>query len=272
MERKRNIEALKKLLKEKKETMNAYAGLSRFLMSKGISRALAEEILVEVALPPTHEPLCHLTALKEALAKKMSAAGELNFPKKLALVGPTGVGKTTMVVKLAAHYQKQGKKIGLFSLDEEKKEQLRFFAKRWDIQLYDQVEEADTDLLLIDTPGRNVYQPMCVDELGVELAQWPDIEVLLTLSASTKDVDLYGAIHQFSVLSPSSIAFTKLDETLANGVLVNVANKAPIPLRFVAYGYPLPGEIHLANPVEITHKILTDMNSEEFNYLRQLTL
>lgn len=128
------------------------------------------------------------------------------------------------------------------------------------------------DLVLIDTEGCNYYQPNRIDGLGELLAECGEVKKLLTLSAATKDVDIYGAIHQFSPLEPTGLVFTKLDETLASGALLNVTQKTSLPIHYIAHGYPLPGNIELASAKEITKKILADFNHQEFQFLRQLIM
>lgn len=263
------VDEIKKRLKQRKESSDAYVALSRYLVSKGVARTLAEKMTVEFSQGGEE-----ISALKNSLVRHIHTAGELSFPKRLAVVGPTGVGKTTMVLKLADHYRKAGKDIALLALDEEKGgafAQLEKYAKQWEIPLYEAPAQVEAELVLIDTTGCNFYQPNRVDQLGEQLATYGDLEILLTLSAASKDVDLYGAVHQFSPLCPTSLAFTKLDETLASGVLINVSAKTDIPIRYIAYGYPLPGEVQLADSHQIVHKILTDFNNDEFNYIRQLT-
>lgn len=245
------------------------SGLARFLISKGVARGIAEEIAEDF-----WQNGRKLGSLKQSLVKRIQIAGELSFPRRVALVGPTGVGKSTILLKIADFYRKQAKNVSIVALDLEKGgafAQLERYTSQWDMPLYESLESAEGDLILIDTTGCNFYQPNRVDQLGEQLVACGEVEILLTLSAAAKEVDLYGAIHQFSPLCPTSLAFTKLDETLASGVLINVSSKTDIPIRYIAYGYPLPGEIQLADAQEITHKILTDFNQEEFHYLRQLT-
>lgn len=270
MERKGHVAEIKRRLQERKESYDSYLALIRFLVSKGVARPLAEKITLDFSAESRE-----LSSLKESLVKQIRTAGELLFPNRLALVGPTGVGKTTTLLKLADYYLKREKRVAIVALDQEKGgayNQLEKYATQWKIPLHKSIDAAEGDLVLIDTSGCNFYQPNQIDLLGEQLAACGEVEVLLTLSAATKDVDLYGAIHQFSSLCPTSLAFTKLDETLASGVLINVSAKTDFPIRYIAYGYPLPGEIQLADPYEITHKILTDFNQDEFNKIRQLTL
>lgn len=270
MERKKNVAEIQRLCRKKREQTAIYNSLVNFLVSKGIQRSIVESITDNLSCDNNE-----LFNLKKSLVQKIRTTGELAFPSVLALVGPTGAGKSTTLIKLAELYSKQGKKVAIVSLDLEKKgafAQLEHHAKQKNVPIHNSMREARGDLVLIDTSGCNFYQPHRVEELGEQLSTCGQVEILLTLSAATKDVDIYGAIHQFSSLCPSSIAFTKLDETLAGGILINVSSKTDLPIRYISYGYPLPGEIELADPYKIVHKILTDFNQEEFNYIRQLTL
>lgn len=261
-----NVSEIKRLMAERKEGIHATA---RFLISKGICAMLADEISLELT-----EDGKEIIRLKEKIMHRLRVTGELCFekPRKLVFVGPTGVGKTTALMKLASHYLEQNKKVALMTLDEGKKSVLEKWAEVQKIPFFTAIPQDFFDLFLIDTEGCNFYQPNRVEALGEKLATCvSEAEVLLTLSASAKEVDLYGAVHQFSPLKPSSLVFTKLDETLASGVLVNVCAKTDIPIRYISYGYPLPGNIQVADVKLITHKILTDFNKEEFQLLRQLS-
>jgi flagellar biosynthesis GTPase FlhF len=270
MERKKNVAEIKRLIQEKKEAADTHFSLTRFLISKGVARPIAEKISLAFS-----QEGCALSSLKESLVKEIHTAGELVFPARLALVGPTGVGKTTTLLKLADHYRKKNKTVAIAALDFEKGgayAQLQRYADEWGVALHTSLDQAQGDLILIDTTGCNFYQPFRVDRLGDQLSAWGPVDILLTLSASTKEVDIYGAIHQFSPLRPSSLAFTKLDETLSSGILINVSAKTDLPIRYITFGYPLPGEVQLADPYKITHKILTEFNQKEFNHIRHLSL
>lgn len=252
------------------ERKGAMSALTGFLISKGISASLADEISLELS----HEGK-EIFDVKEKIMQYLRVTGELSFekPRTLMLIGPTGVGKTTTLMKLASHYMRQKKKVALVSLDEEKRSGLEKWAAVRHIPYFLTPPSAlSVDLLLIDTEGCNFYQPNRIEALGEQLAVYGEgAEVILTLSAAAKEVDLYGAVHQFSPLSPSSLAFTKLDETLTAGVLVNVCAKTDMPIRYISFGYPLPGDLQIADVKYITHKILTDFNKEEFQVLRQLS-
>ncbi len=214
------------------------SAIVRFLLSKGIARPYAEEIAAEsVDLYPNHSSCLGIDSLGPSITKRIRSSSSMTFPAKIALVGPTGVGKSTTITKLRAYFNAK-----------------------------------DQDVTFIDTCGCNFYEPNRVDQIGEELSAHDNLTILLTLSATAKDVDIYGAIHQFSPLRPSGLLFTKLDETLSSGVILNVCLKTDLPIYFIAYGYPLPGYIEAADPEKITRKILTDHNTEEYQFLRQLIM
>lgn len=259
---KKNAAEIKRLFQERQGATQA---LLRFLIAKGISSTIAEEMVSEEGRG--------LQKIQDVLAAKLKVTGELSFtvPHKLVFVGPTGVGKTTTLMKLATFYKNKGKKVALITLDEDKKQSLHAWADKGGIAVKE-IAEGDEELFLIDSEGCNFYLSDRVDVLGGRIAELgAGVEVILTLSAAAKEVDLYGAVHQFSSLCPASLLFTKLDETLASGVIMNVMAKTDLPIRYVAYGYPLPGEVEVAHPQMIVHKILTDFNKSEFHFLRQLT-
>lgn len=278
IERKSNIAAIRQRLSQRHE-----AELARFLMAKGIAHSIAEEISKDVAVSSLNES-SRFDLLHTALSSRLHTCAGFDLktpaPHSIALVGPTGIGKTTTVLKLTSLFGVQGnKKVGLISMDAEKGgafEQLEKYALRWNIPLVAGWEArgdlGHCDLIFIDTTGCNFYEPNHVEYLADRLSSTKNVEIHLTLSAAAKDVDLFGAIHQFSPLPIKSLIFTKLDETLALGVLINICEKVDIPISYVAYGYPLPGEIQAADAKEITRKILVEKNEQEFHFLRQLSI
>lgn len=271
--KKNQLAEIKRLIQERRLLQQSYCAVTHFLVTKGVSKTLAEEIGLELTCQQNE-----LRHLKESLQKRIHTKPEIpvSASRQMALVGPTGVGKTTTILKLANYYQQLGKKVEIVCLDRIKGgafSQLEEYVEKKGIALHKDFYKLGLyDLLLVDTAGVNFYQPNQVDKIGEELAQRGEIEILLTLSLATKEVDLCGAIHQFSALGLSGLTFTKLDETLSPGVLLNICAKTDLPIRYVSCGYPLPGEIWPGDKEWITHKILVDLNEEVFQKLRNLTV
>jgi flagellar biosynthesis protein FlhF len=274
--RKENVALIKKIIQERIHATKAFSELIYFLKGKGVSGSVVETLIEEMKHFQGQKEW--LVILNELLARKIKTSGGFSFtkhPKKIALVGPTGVGKTTVCLKLADLYRRK-MKVALLSLDCEKGgafAQLEQHATKWSLPIFRQISELNDqtfDLLLIDTSGCNTYEAGGVFKLGKMLSVIPETEVHLILSAAAKEVDLYGAIHQFSALNCQSILMTKWDETLTSGVVANFGEKVDLPISYMAYGYPLPGKIEPAHSTEIAHKILTDLNSEHYQFLRRL--
>jgi len=181
-------------------------------------------------------------------------------PCVVALLGPTGVGKTTTTAKLAAHHrlQKQ-KRVGLVTMDTTRvggSEQLQAYANIIDVpcvvaQTPHDVAEAISayaayDLVLIDTPGRTAADSTGLADLRVLLDAARPHETHLLVSATTRRVDLWETARGFQPLSPGRIAFTKLDETTAFGDILNFADHTQLPLSYFSTGQTVPDAIEVA--------------------------
>jgi flagellar biosynthesis protein FlhF len=276
--------------------INDTVGSIRFLVAKGLDYFIAQEIeddlnkqfgKVDMTVPSKQRTV-RLNALKKALAGKIETAGPILLKEKktttVAIVGPTGVGKTTTLIKIASRYTEQlKKKVGIISLDTTKtgaQEQIRTLAYRIGCPILTasstfELEQAvetfqDRDLVLIDSAGRSQYHWQEVDDLADMLSVVNDLNTILVISATTKDLDAFGTIHEFSRLSIDSVAFTKLDESIAHGVLVNVCEKMKVPLSYLAMGQDVKSDLKIADRDAIARSILTQHNTQEFNTIRQL--
>ncbi|MGK0183944.1 MAG: flagellar biosynthesis protein FlhF, partial [Halioglobus sp.] len=271
-------------------------GSVRFLISKGISRDIAVQIEQELnsrfgpvdITVPSPERIGRLNELKNELARRIFAAGPITLqndrPTVAALVGGTGVGKTTTLVKIAAQYAGElKKKVAVITLDLEKVgalEQMQALLMPHGIALASaesgyQLQRAvasfaDCDLILIDTAGRSQYNWQQVDDLVEVLSHIDDLQVYLTMSATTKDLDVYGIIQQFAILDVDSFIFTKLDETIGQGILVNVCQKTKKPIRYLTMGNRVPQDLKIADPADIARKLLVQHNSREFQAIRNM--
>lgn len=188
----------------------------------------------------------------------------------VALVGPTGVGKTTTLAKLAAHHALvAGKRVAMVTLDTVRVgaiEQLRTYAEITGLPSYVATSPAemaeilerlqDFDLVLLDTAGRNPRDEMRMSELErFWAARRPD-EVHLVLSATTRYADALEIVERYRGPGFDRLLFTKLDETSHHGLLLNLAVAAQRPLSYVTTGQNVPEDIAAARAGDLAKLIL----------------
>ncbi|CAM2009358.1 flagellar biosynthesis protein FlhF [Acanthopleuribacter pedis] len=181
-------------------------------------------------------------------------------PRVMALVGPTGVGKTTTLAKLAAYAHLQaGSEVVLITLDTYRiaaVEQLKTYAKIMEIPVQVALNSSelrhaiqfhqDKALILIDTAGHSQRDEIGMDNLMQFFGNQEDIEVHLVLSATTKSADLNDIVTRFAPLQPDYLLFTKLDETSQYGSLFTQMIKASRPVSFVTTGQNVPEDFEFA--------------------------
>ncbi|MBW2187298.1 MAG: AAA family ATPase, partial [Deltaproteobacteria bacterium] len=194
--------------------------------------------------------------------------------KRLALIGPTGVGKTTTIAKLAAAFLLAGgKRVAMVTIDTYRiaaVEQLKVYGEIMNLPVEvvmsaDQLRDvlarhSNKDLILIDTAGRSPKDDVSLNELQNFLDVDPAIEPHLVLSATTRERDLYETYSRFSALSPKSLLMTKLDECESLGVLLNIHLRNNCPLSYLANGQKVPEDLVLADAESVSALILE--NSE----------
>lgn len=196
-----------------------------------------------------------------------AAAG--SGPQFAAFVGPTGVGKTTTIAKLAAELSLKAKKrVGLISVDSFRigaVEQLKTYAaimglpclpafSHQDLRLA--VEKmARLDIILIDTAGHSHLDEERMQQLQAVLGGHGPIASHLVLSTATNRLDLQEAASRFAVFRPCSYVFTKLDETRQRGVIIDQAETLRLPISYITTGQKVPEDIHPATRQTILRQL-----------------
>jgi flagellar biosynthesis protein FlhF len=187
-----------------------------------------------------------------------------------ALVGPTGVGKTTTLAKLAAYAQLHLKqKVALLTLDTYRMaavDQLQQYAQILQVPLHvaltvEDLRSAlrfyqDRALVLIDTPGHSPKDTDTLNQLRGLLDELPEVETHLVLSATTKPRDLAEIALRYEPLRPTRLLFTKLDETSTYGPILSTLARVKKPLSYLGTGQEVPDALELATSRRVADLIL----------------
>lgn len=192
-------------------------------------------------------------------------------PFLFLVVGPTGVGKTTTIAKIASHAMIQQKlKIGLINLDTYKVaafNQMSTYAQILNVPFRtvstsEELQSAladfkSLDLVLIDTTGRSQRDIESLEEMSqlIKTIEQP-VQTHLVLSASTRDTELYDCAKRFSIFKPTTLIMTKLDEARIYGAVHNASQRAKLPLSWFTVGQRVPEDIEIASPERVAALIL----------------
>lgn len=226
---------------------------------KDFSRLLAEkESVLTVPKRATASPATTARQWRDNIIKKVQAipvnSTGNDAPAIIALVGPTGVGKTTTAAKLAAWYHiQEGKKVTLLSMDCYRigaTDQLRTYARIMRLPCEvairkKDLEQAvarhqDADIIIIDTAGKSPYDTSHIDELLHWFTDIASIQPLLVVSATTKKEDLRQIVEVYDPLTPQSLVLTKLDETRTYAHLCQQVVASDIPVGYLSMGQRVP--------------------------------
>ncbi|MBI2567111.1 MAG: flagellar biosynthesis protein FlhF [Candidatus Schekmanbacteria bacterium] len=211
--------------------------------------------------------------IRQALTQHVSVSGPLRTrggkgPTALALVGPTGVGKTTTLAKLAARFALCKRlRISFVTVDTYRVaavEQLQVYARilgvpvdvarsRADLESI-MAARRDRDLILIDTAGRSPRDER-IGELA-KILEAPGVEKWLVTAATTKAEDYQLVASAFRCLEPSRLILTKVDETTSPGFFVNSLMASGLPLSYVTTGQNVPDDIEAATLKDICNRLL----------------
>jgi flagellar biosynthesis protein FlhF len=188
----------------------------------------------------------------------------------VALVGPTGVGKTTTIAKLAANYRLREKlRVGLITVDTYRVaavEQLRTYADIIDLPMEvvatpREMREAvarmsHLDLVLMDTAGRSPRDEIKIQELKSMLGEAEPDDVHLVLSSTAGAKSLIGTTERFAEVGTTAILLTKLDEANSLGHLVSLVRECRLPISYLTDGQNVPDDIQVAERRRLAYMLL----------------
>jgi flagellar biosynthesis protein FlhF len=247
--------------------------LHRHLLARGVDGPLAERLLrhaVERTPPGGDLP----GAVRAAIAGQLSTAPapwRAGDRRIVALVGPTGVGKTTTIAKIAARaILESQRRVALITIDNYRigaREHLARYGEimRVPVQVAKDREGlraalmrvAQAELILVDTAGR--FDAETIAAQGALLESIPGVEIALVLSAASGNRDLRAAVARFRSTAPDRLIFTKLDEAAAPGCILAAAMAAQRPVACVADGQRVPDDLHAATPASLTDIVAGDL-------------
>ncbi len=217
------------------------------------------------------------TLLKKMIPIRHEKEFAVGQKKIMMFVGPTGVGKTTTIAKLAARYafKKHRKyKVGIITLDTYRigaVEQLMTYARMMKLSIEAVVDPEDfsealyklknNDIILIDTVGSSQHDKDKVDRLNqfINVSTFASIDVNLVMSATTKYEDLKDIYENFAILPIDTCIFTKLDETITLGNLFSLIYNVKKPVSYLSIGQEVPDDLMVADNDYLVNKILKDI-------------
>ncbi|CBG40535.1 flagellar biosynthesis protein FlhF [Helicobacter mustelae] len=246
-----------------------FAEIYRIAKNSGIYQVHLDEIMkLSLELMPLKMRENSVTIkryFREILRKMLYCRNEnldMSSKKIIMLIGPTGVGKTTTLAKLAARYSRlldHKYRVGIITLDTYRigaLDQLTWYARKMKISIETVIEPEDflreidalryCDVILVDTAGHSQHDKQKIQQLRRFVQNDYKIDVSLVLSATTKFGDLKDIYHAFSDLGVDSFVFSKLDESRGLGNLFSLAYETKKPISYLSIGQEVPTDLCVA--------------------------
>jgi flagellar biosynthesis protein FlhF len=258
----------------------AISDLRRHLLEQEVREDIVNRLIHELHLSVMNQVLPDEEALKtrliDLMAERIRTSGSA-FPSRttgrpyvISLIGPTGVGKTTTIAKLAANYRlREKKKVALITLDTYRiaaVEQLRTYADIIDIplkaiftpgELHAAIlEHSAADVILIDTAGRSQNNGDRLSELGRFLDAAESDEVHLVISASSSPKVAQATCKRFGSLGANRIVMTKLDEAESFGMILNITAATEASISYITTGQGVPEDMAVADSARLARCVV----------------
>jgi flagellar biosynthesis protein FlhF len=243
-------------------------------LGEELARELVERVRTETPDAELTDPVLVRARIARMVESEIAIAGPIRIHpghrRIVALVGPTGVGKTTTIAKLAAHYRlKEKRRVGLVTVDTYRiaaVEQLRTYADIIDLpmqvvstprEMREAIRQLDgLELILMDTAGRSPRDEIKIQELKAFLTEARADEVHLVLSSGAGARTLVETAQRFAAVGTTALILTKLDEATGLGNLLPLVRTSKLPLSYVTNGQNVPDDIEKADSRRLARLIL----------------
>ena len=251
-----------------------YTTLLEREVAPAMARRLVRQVNEALRGEELRNPVLVRAQLRQAIESLLRYAGPVQVPgdrpRIVALVGPTGVGKTTTIAKLATHYRyKKGKRVGLVTIDTYRmgaREQSQQYAELLNVPIRVALtpgelrralqEMANRDLILIDTAGYSQKDLLKLNEVRAFLAAARPDETHLVVSCTTDSRVVRHVLEVYKALQINRILLTKLDEAVAFGMILDLATTTDHPFSYATQGQEVTEEIGLGEPGRMARLIL----------------
>jgi len=254
----------------------ARARLVQRLISLGLSPSVAKNIASDVEQENDFDTMWRQAL--GVLSHRVPVLGEdlLRVGGIISLVGPTGVGKTTTIAKLASRYAlKHGRdSVGLISTDDRRvaaQEQLRGYSRILGVPMRTVKDAASLNealhslrsrkFILIDTAGMSLHDEKLSEQLSYIKSGAKRVRMFLCLDASSQRSVLQQSIHAFGKVELDGCIVTKLDETTSLGGAMTVACDHHLPVSYYCDGQKIPDDIHIARAHNLVSRAVTIMQN-----------
>jgi len=257
--------------------------LQQRLTEQEVAETWIERLLAEIQADPAYAEDASLSSCwaiaSRLLLEWLTAHVDAGIDEQVRIiqfVGPTGVGKTTTIAKLAADQTLRNKrKAGFITSDTYRiaaVDQLRTYANILNVPMevvfspaelskaFSQL--ADRDLIMVDTAGRNFRNTLYVSEVNSLLQAGEDCLTYLVLSLTSKSRDMAAVAEQFATYGVERVIFTKRDETDTIGTILNVVLAYSYKVAFIANGQTVPDDIDPFRPDNFVQQLLGEIPDE----------
>ncbi|MEY2700571.1 MAG: hypothetical protein RIQ52_1326 [Pseudomonadota bacterium] len=275
--------------KQGEQALPTRMDILRYLGDRGFSRAVCLELADRLGVLEVQEHA--LQAARDWIARALPVVEDtlLDYGGVIALVGPTGVGKTTTIAKLAARFRMRhgSRQIALVSVDSFRiaaHEQLHTYGRLLDVPVRtagspEELKQVlsslyDRRLVLIDTAGMGPKDERILEQFSLLKESGVPLKTYLVLSAATQLSSLRESMRAFSAFAPGACIWTKLDEVSQLGAAISAMIEHSLPLAYYCNGQQVPEDLHRARVADLLEKcfssVVPDNGPHEENRISSL--